>query len=187
MDNNWNPWKLTAIGMALVGVTAVVTGLVVGHGGSSRPVPEQIATMPSPTASPSASPRLAAEPNATTTPAPHPKPAPAPKRVAGTPPQTAVDACNRHAEAEAGPTQTTKDKTIDVVKDAAIGAAGGAAAGALGGAIAGGGKSAGKGAAIGGLVGAGGGTLYGIYENKQHDEKYRTAYSNCMKQRGYTG
>ena len=26
-DNNWNPWKLTAIGLALVMVTAVVTGI----------------------------------------------------------------------------------------------------------------------------------------------------------------
>ena len=31
------------------------------------------------------------------------------------------------------------------------------------------GKGAGKGALIGGLVGAGGGTLYGIWDNKKHD------------------
>ena len=27
--SHWNPWKMTAIGMALVIVTAVITGLVV--------------------------------------------------------------------------------------------------------------------------------------------------------------
>ena len=58
--------------------------------------------------------------------------------------------------------------------------------GAGGGAIAGGGKGAGKGAAIGGLVGAGAGTLYGLNENKKHDERYRDAYGACMRSRGYT-
>jgi hypothetical protein len=43
-----------------------------------------------------------------------------------------------------------------------------------------------KGAAIGGIVGAGGGTLYGLNENRQNDEKYRAAYSSCMRARGYT-
>ena len=32
-------------------------------------------------------------------------------------------------------------------------------------------------AAIGGVVGAGGGTLYGLNQNKQHDERYRAAYA----------
>lgn len=36
-------------------------------------------------------------------------------------------------------------------------------------------------------VGAGGGTLYGIYDNRQHDERYRNAYAGCMKSKGYTG
>ena len=30
-ETGWNPWKLTAIGMAHVTVTAVVTGIVVAH------------------------------------------------------------------------------------------------------------------------------------------------------------
>lgn len=30
-ESNWNPWKMTAIGLALVIVTAVVTGLVVAN------------------------------------------------------------------------------------------------------------------------------------------------------------
>ena len=40
---------------------------------------------------------------------------------------------------------------------------------------------------IGGVVGVGGGTLYGLNENKKNDEKYREAYSSCMRSRGYTG
>ena len=35
-------------------------------------------------------------------------------------------------------------------------------------------------------VGAGAGTLYGIYDNKKHDERYRSAYIGCMKAKGYT-
>ena len=78
-----------------------------------------------------------------------------------------------------------RDKTAEVVKDAAIGALIGAGVGAAGGAAASGGKGAGKGAAIGGIVGAGGGTLYGLNENKKHDEAYRAAYARCMASRGY--
>ena len=48
-------------------------------------------------------------------------------------------------------------------------------------------KGAGKGAAIGGIVGAGGGTLYGLNENKKHDERYKEAYSGCMRSKGYAG
>jgi uncharacterized membrane protein len=81
----------------------------------------------------------------------------------------------------------SRDKTMDTVKNGAIGAVAGAVLGAAGGAIADGGSGAGKGAAIGGLVGAGGGTLYGLNENRKHDEHYRDAYSACMRSRGYVG
>ncbi len=36
-DINWNPWKMTAIGMALVIVTALVTGLVVANWTGKEP------------------------------------------------------------------------------------------------------------------------------------------------------
>jgi hypothetical protein len=62
-----------------------------------------------------------------------------------------------------------------------------APAGAAGGAIAGGGKGAGTGAAIGGLVGTGGGTLYGLNENRRYDERYRDACAAWMGWRGHTG
>ena len=33
---------------------------------------------------------------------------------------------------------------------------------------------------------AGGGTLYGLDQSRRNDEKYRAAYSSCMRARGYT-
>jgi outer membrane protein with glycine zipper len=175
--DKWNPWKVTALAMALVMATALITGLVVANwSGSSQEVAQ-------PTSSP-ANARLVQHPKAASVrpAAPQTQAAPAPP-VPAVPTQEVVDACNRYASAQVGET----DKTKEVVKDAAIGAVVGAAVGAAGGAIAGGGKGAGKGAAIGGVVGAGGGTLYGLNENKKNDEKYRDAYSNCMRARGYTG
>jgi len=163
--DKWNPWKVTALAMALVMATALVTGLVVANwSGTGQEVAQPT---PSPT-----SPRLVQQPKPASL-----KPAASQTQAAPAPATPAV------------PTQQVgeTDKTKEVVTDAAIGAVVGAAVGAAGGAIAGGGKGAGKGAAIGGVVGAGGGTLYGLNENKKNDEKYRAAYSSCMHSRGYTG
>jgi hypothetical protein len=119
-----------------------------------------------------------------------PPPAAAPSTSApvskGVPPQSVIAECNRVAGDMSGPERTRNEKVVNAAKDAGIGALGGAAVGALGGGIAGGGKGAGKGALIGGGVGAGAGTLYGIYDNKKHDERYRSAYIGCMKSKGYT-
>jgi hypothetical protein len=165
MDNSWNnPWKLIAIGMALVIVTAVVTGIVIANWTGSNPA-QPIASTP-------AAVKPAAAPAATS-----------PRPASSTPSQAAIDACNKYA----GTPPSQRDKTVEVVKDAAIGGAGGAAVGAAGGAIAGGGKGAGKGAAIGGIVGVVAGTLYGLNENHKNDEDAKTAYSRCMQARGYTG
>lgn len=166
-QRGWNPWKLTAIGMAVVVVTALVTGLVVANwtGGERDRAAERPAS------------KMAEQPA---------HPARVSSAVAATPSKNAIEACNRYAAADAGARKETKDKTVEVVKDGAIGAALGAAVGAAGGAIADGGKGAGKGAAIGGLVGAGAGSLYGLNENKKSDEKYRAAYSSCMRSRGYS-
>jgi hypothetical protein len=169
-DDRVNPWKLTAIGMALVMATALATGLVVaGWKAPEAPSKPVIETAPGKSAAPE-----------------KPAPARSAPRVAsqpGVPTQAAIDSCNRQAAAQVG----THDKTMEVVKDAALGAVVGAAVGAAGGAVADGGKGAGKGAAIGGLVGAGGGTLYGLNENRKHDEKYRVSYGACMRSRGYAG
>jgi hypothetical protein len=164
-DESWkNPWKLTAIGMALVIATVLVTGLVVANWSGKESDKKVVDVSPG-----RAAPRVA-----TSTAAP---------TVAGVPTQSAIDTCNQTAAAQAGPREKTKDTVIA----GAIGAVAGAAVGAAGGAVIDGGSGAGKGAVIGGLVGAGGGTLYGLNENRKHDERYRNAYAACMHSRGYAG
>lgn len=169
--DKWNPWKITALAMALVMATALITGLVVANWSSSNHDAEQKAP---------ANNRVVQQPRSAAVKPAQPQTVQARPAV---PTQEVVDACNRYASAQVG----EADKTKEVVKDVAIGAVVGAAVGAAGGAIAGGGKGAGKGAAIGGVLGAGGGTLYGLNENKKNDEKYKDAYSSCMHSRGYTG
>ncbi len=175
-----NPWKLTAIGMALVVVTALVTGLVVAQwsgSGTDRKVAEPVRTGPStPPAARRAESAVPAPSRRTASGA-------ASQPVSTVPTQAAIDACHQYAATQVG----QRDKTVEVVKDGAIGAVAGAAIGAAGGAIAGGGRGAGTGAAIGGLVGAGGGSLYGLNENQKHDQQYRDAYAACMRSRGHTG
>jgi len=166
-NGTWNPWKLFAVGMGLVAVTAVVTAAVVADWSGPKAVTSG--------STPSAARAVPAEP----APAPGPRSAPATM----VPTAAAVEACNQDAAAYVG----RQDKTTEMVKDGAIGAVVGAVVGAAGGAIADGGKGAGKGAAIGGLVGVGGGTLYGLNQSKQHDQRYRDAYAACMRGRGYRG
>jgi hypothetical protein len=144
--DKWNPWKVTALAMALVMATALVTGLVVANwSGSSREDAQS--------ASPPSSGRLVQQPRSGARPAPIQAVQPIPSAPA-LPTKEVVDACNRYAAAQVG----ESDKTTEVV----------------------------KGAAIGGVVGAGG-TLYGLNENRRNDEKYRDAYSSCLRSRGYTG
>ena len=180
MSDNGNPWKITAIGLTLVMVTALVTGIVVANwSGSARDQQAQLAPKPSaPSAAavrPAASPRLAAAP-APAAPAPVAPPAPA------RPSQSVIDECNRVA---AQP--TTKDKTVEIVKDSAVAGLVGAAVGAAGGAIADGGSGAGKGAGIGGAVGLGAGALYGLNENNKASDRAKEAYAACMRRHGFGG
>ena len=179
-----NPWKLTAIGMALVAVTALVTGVVVASRTKSDDKVAALQPPPPPEQPASRAARPGASSVAATSPAPHATAqatqAPAAPRV---PDQTVVKACNDQAEAAIG----SRNKTTEVVKDTAVGAVVGAAVGAAGGAIAGGGKGAGKGAAIGGILGGGGGALYGVNDNRKHDAAYRDAYASCLRARGYAG
>jgi hypothetical protein len=168
-DQPWNPWKLTAIGLGLAVVTAVVTGVVVANW-SGRDVEHKAET-------PSVVTRSTA-----TTPSTTPAPAAAPQPAAR-PSQATIDACNQRAAAETSQRSNTKE----IVIDGAIGTAAGAVVGAVGGAIAGGGSGAGKGAVIGGVLGAGGGALYGVNENRKNDARYRDVYASCTRARGYTG
>ena len=178
---DWNnPWKLTAIGMALVVVTALVTGLVVAQW-SGVPADRKMAE-PAQT-KPSTAPAARRSESAVPAPARRAGSGSPSQPVSTVPTQAAIDACHQYAAAQAG----QRDKTVEVVKDGTIGAVAGAAIGAAGGAIAGGGKGAGTGAAIGGLLGAGGGSLYGLNENQKHDQQYRDAYAACMRSRGHTG
>ncbi len=180
-----NLWKMTAIGVAVAAVTAVVTGIVVARRTTPGSEPVTARVEQPPAASPRTDdPGARPQPPAATAPA---SDTPA-RRVAqsGTPPQSAIDSCNQQAQAQTGAGRDKKGKLVEVGKDAGIGALGGAAIGAAGGAIASGGKGAGRGALIGGLVGAGGGSLYGIWDNKKHDEFFRDAYARCMKAKGYS-
>jgi hypothetical protein len=181
LNSSWtNPWKLTTIGLVLVGATALATGLVVANRSGKATDTQSardagpVSTAPASTAPVSTATQVASSQ------APAAPPAPPAHAV---PTHSTITACNQAAATQSG----HRDKTIDTVKDAGIGAIAGAAVGAAGGAIAGGGRGAGTGAAIGGLVGAGGGTLYGLNENKKHDQRYRDAYASCMRSRGYTG
>jgi len=164
-NGDWNPWKLFAVGMGLVALTAVVTAAVVADWSG----PKAVTSGSTPSTARAVAPA----------PAPGPGSAPAPL----VPTAAVGEACNQYAAAHVG----RQDKTQEVVKDGAIGAVVGAVMGAAGGAIADGGTGAGKGAAIGGLVGVGGGALYGLNESKQHDQRYREAYAACMRGRGYRG
>ncbi len=154
-----NPWKLTSIGLVVVGLTAGVTAYVMGGKNTAQdPAPSQQ----------SAAHETAAKPQHKATPVQHSQP-----------PESVVLACNKQAEDQVA------TKTEEMVKDAALGAAITAGVGAAAGAIADGGKGAGKGAAIGGVVGAAGGTLYGLNENKSRDERFRAAYASCLQAKGY--
>ena len=174
-EDETNFWKMTSIGLVIAAIVAVVTGIVVAN--RTGPADTRVV------AAPPASPATTVDPKVSKP----PEPTPAPSRSAnGVPPQSVVAECNRVAASMSGPERTRDEKVLNAAKGAGIGALGGAAVGAVGGAIADGGKGAGKGALIGGGVGAGAGTLYGIYDNKKHDERYRSAYIGCMKSKGYT-
>lgn len=165
----WNPWKVIAIGMLVVFAVALITGVVVArYTGTQEPNPP-VAQEPAPKApvaqepAPKA-PRLAAAP------VEHSSPRPT---------AADIDACNRYASSAGG------DRTKQTLTNALLGGAVGAGLGAAGGAIAGGGSGAGKGAGIGGLVGAAAGTLYGLNQANQDDARAAQAYRVCMKRRGY--
>lgn len=195
---SWNPWKLTAVGMALMIVTALITGVVVANrygtdadktAAEAKAAANEKAAVVAPSPARPATARKEAPRHANVaqvTPAATPSVAqtsPTPNVAQATPGPAPIEECNRYAAEHTA----SRDKTMDTAKNAGVGALLGAAVGAAGGAIADGGKGAGKGAAIGGLIGAGGGTVYGLNENKKHDEAYRAAYASCMRSRGFSG
>jgi hypothetical protein len=150
-----NPWKLATIGMALVGTTALGTGLTTAY--MMRPpatadAQEAVMAPQTPTA-----PRVVAiRPAVATRPV---TPAVAP---VATPRVTPVST----TAAAPADCATGGDRALRIAKPGAVGALLGAGLGAAGGAIADGGKAAGKGALIGGLAGAALGSGYGAYKTQ---------------------
>jgi hypothetical protein len=99
-DDGWGPWKLAAMGLGLVMLTALVTGLVVANWTGSfsmarLPAPAPITPqMPVP-----ATGRVA--------------PGVAPVAKPGGPPQAIVDACNRYATKLGQRVVTAENRTLE--------------------------------------------------------------------------
>ena len=144
-----NPWKVATIGLALVGTTALGTGLTTAW--MLRP----LATATAEPATPPATMARLAPPTVT----------PAVQRTVTAAPRVSppVRPVSTTAEADCG---TNGDRVMRIAKPGLIGALLGAGVGAAGGAIANGGKAAGKGALIGGLAGTAIGAGYGAYKTK---------------------
>jgi hypothetical protein len=148
-----NPWKLATLGMALVGTTALGTGLTTAW--MLRPTAEaQAEVAPATTTRPAVT--YAARPA-------YSAPAAITPAVARTETPARV---TRVASTSAADCATGGERAMRIAKPGAIGALLGAGLGAGGGAIANGGKGAGKGALIGGLAGAALGAGYGAYKTK---------------------
>ena len=147
-----NPWKLATIGLALVGTTALGTGLTTAW--MMRPTDAATAqeTTPAPAA------RMAPA-------APAYSVTPAVQRTTA-PPVTRASTPVRPVSTTAADCGTNGDRVRRIAKPGLIGALLGAGAGAATGAIANGGKAAGKGALIGGLAGTALGAGYGAYKTK---------------------
>jgi len=143
-----NPWKVATIGLALVGTTALGTGLTTAW----MLRPPAAATAEATTAMPPATMARMATVAPTVTPAVQRTPAAPPVRPVST--ATVAD-CG-----------TNGDRVMRIAKPGLVGALLGAGLGAAGGAIADGGKAAGKGALIGGLAGTALGAGYGAYKTK---------------------
>ena len=146
-----NPWKLATIGMALVGTTALGTGLTTSY------------LMRTP--APADAQEIAVAPRAAVA-APRAVVAPRPLSAAVAP--VAAPRVTPVSTAAAAPADcdTGGERALRIAKPGVVGALLGAGLGAAGGAIADGGKAAGKGALIGGLAGAALGGGYGAYKTK---------------------
>jgi hypothetical protein len=149
-----NPWKLATIGMALVGTTALGTGLTTSYLMRTPAPADAHEIAPAATVAP----RALVAPRAVVNPRPLLRAATpaAPARV--TPVSTAPPV---PADCDTG-----GERAMRIAKPGLIGGLLGAGLGAAGGAIADGGKAAGKGALIGGLAGAALGGGYGAYKTK---------------------
>jgi len=152
-----NPWKLATIGLGIIGVTALSTGLTTAW--MLRPTPPaeaEVVPMPAP-ARPAVRHAVAPAARAAT-----------PPRVAPVTPARAAAPAVTPVASTAAPADCTTggDRALRIAKPGALGALLGAGLGAASGAIADGGQAAGKGALIGGIAGAALGTGYGAYKTQ---------------------
>ena len=158
--NPMNPWKVATVGLLLIGVTALSTGVTTAYFMRPSATATPAASMPAAGSAPSEALQLAPAPPAVryvaAQPASRPVAARAPRVVRASSVPVAADC------------YSTGDRVWRIAKPGAIGGLLGAGLGAAGGAIANGGKAAGKGALIGGIAGAVLGGGYGAY--KTHNE-----------------
>ena len=154
-----NPWKLATIGLALMGTTALGTGLTTAWVmRSPAPATAQETAVTPPAPSTTLARMAPGAPAYSVTPAVQRTSAPAPVARTSTPVRPVSTAA-----ADCG---TNGERVMRIAKPGLIGALLGAGAGAATGAIADGGKAAGKGALIGGLAGTALGAGYGAYKTK---------------------
>jgi len=148
-----NPWKLATIGLAVMGTTALGTGLTTAW--LMRPATAAVAQE-----APAVQPAAPAVRHAAATPARRTV-TPAVARAA-TPPVTPVSSTAVDTDCATG-----GERAMRIAKPGLVGALLGAGLGAAGGAVADGGKAAGKGAIIGSIAGATLGGGYGAYKTQQ--------------------
>ena len=147
-----NPWKAATIGIGILGVSALSTGLTTAW--MLRPTaPAEAESTPAVAPAPRVA-RYSAV-------APTPRSAARVATPRVTPAVTTVSSTAAPADCDSG-----GDRALRIAKPGALGAVLGAGLGAVGCAIANGGKAAGQGALIGGIAGAALGTGYGAYKTK---------------------
>jgi hypothetical protein len=151
-----NPWKIATIGLALIGTTALGTGLTTAY---VLRQPTETPAVAATAARTIVTPRAVAATPAVAHPTSRPV-APRATPVAATPTPVAT------TPTVAADCTTGKDRAMKIAKPGIIGGLLGAGLGAAGGAIADGGDGAGKGALIGGLAGTALGGGYGAYQTK---------------------
>lgn len=161
-----NQWTLATVAIALIGMTALGTGLTTAWmlrpAAPAEATPQAAPAVPSPTA-------RSAMAYATPATSARPRVAPAVAHPAVTPAVARTDtpaAVTRVATTVPADCASGADRAMRIAKPGALGALIGAGLGAAGGAVVKGGNGAGKGALLGGLAGAALGAGYGAYKTQ---------------------
>jgi hypothetical protein len=150
-----NPWTLATIGLALVGTTALGTGLTTSY---LMRTPASAEANETPV-----TPRAGTAPRALAATHPVTRPVMAPAAASPVPVPVTPVATTATVPADCA---SGSERAMRIAKPGLIGGLLGAGLGAAAGAIADGGKGAGKGALIGGIAGAALGGGYGAYKTQ---------------------